>query len=81
MRDLPDALTYNRKIWTVLATSATEPDNPLPPAVKTNIAQLAAVIFARTMAALAEPEPGKLALLVRINRDIAAGLRMSPRPA
>lgn len=79
--DLPAALTYNRKIWTVISTSATEPDNPLPPALKQNIAQLAAAIFQRTMAVLADPEPGKLAMLVRINRDIAAGLRMTPRPA
>lgn len=73
--DLGEALSYNRRIWTVLATSATEPDNPLPPAIKTNVAQLAAVIFQRTLSILTEPAPEKLALLVRINRDVASGLR------
>ena len=76
--ELGVALTYNRKIWTVLATSATEPENPLPGAIKTNIAQLAAVIFQRTLAVMAEPAPEKLALLVRINREVASGLRGHP---
>ncbi|WP_375459171.1 flagellar biosynthesis regulator FlaF [uncultured Enterovirga sp.] len=76
--ELGTALTYNRKIWTILATSATEPDNPLPAQIKANIAQLAAVIFQRTLAILMEPAPEKLALLVRINREVASGLRTQP---
>ena len=79
--ELSTALAYNRRIWTILATSATEPDNPLPAAIKTNVAQLAAVIFQRTMAILIEPAPEKLALLVRINRDVASGLRSQPAAA
>lgn len=74
-RELGEALTFNRKIWTILAASAIDPENPLPPAIKANVAQLAAVIFQRTIAVLMEPAPEKLALLIRINRDIAAGLR------
>ena len=79
--DLLDALTYNRKIWTVLATAATEPDNPLPQQIKTNIAQLAAFIFQRTIATQIEPAPEKLSALIKINRDIAAGLRGRPATA
>ncbi len=80
-RDLMDALTYNRKVWTVLATAATEPDNPLPDAIKTNIAQLAAFIFQRTIAIQIEPAPEKLASLIQINRNIASGLRGRPAAA
>lgn len=76
--DLGDALTYNRRLWTVLSTSITAPENPLPEPIKQNIAQLAVVIFQRTLAVTFEPAPEKLGLLVRINRDIAAGLRSSP---
>lgn len=76
--DLGPALTYNRKLWTILSTSATDTDNPLPDPIKQNIAQLAVVIFQRTLAVTLEPAPEKLALLVRINRDIAAGLRAAP---
>ena len=73
--ELSPALTYNGRIWSILATSATEPSNPLPKAVKQSIAQLAVVIFQRTFDISEEPGPEKLGLLVRINRDIAAGLR------
>lgn len=80
-QDLGDALMYNRKIWTVLATSATEPTNPLPSDIKRNIAQLAAIIFTRTIAILADPAPEKLTLLIQINGNIAAGLRARPLAA
>lgn len=71
------ALTYNRRIWTILSTSATEPTNPLPDGIKVAIASLAGFIFQRTISVMAEPAPEKLAALIRINRDIAAGLRGS----
>ena len=73
--DLPDALTYNRRLWTVLVSSVTRPENPLPDALKQNLGGLGLFIFNQTMAIHAEPEPEKLAVLVNINREIAAGLR------
>ena len=74
---LEPALTFNRRIWTILSTSATSVDNPLPETIKLSIAQLAGFIFNRTVSVLAEPAPEKLAALVRINREIAMGLRAS----
>ncbi len=79
--DLDDALTYNRKLWTVLVTSATDADNPLPQAVKNNIANLALFVFNRTLAIASAPAPDKLAVLVNINREVAAGLRGHAQPA
>ena len=79
--ELDDALTFNRKLWTVLATSATEAENPLPGAIKQNIANLAVFVFNRTVSIMAEPQPEKLDVLIRINREIAAGLRAQPQPA
>jgi flagellar protein FlaF len=73
--ELKPALTYNGRIWSILATSATEPTNPLPPAIKQSIAQLAVVIFQRIFDVSEDPSADKLNLLVRINRDVAAGLR------
>lgn len=79
--ELDQALSLNRKVWTILAAAVAEPDNPLPGAIKQNIAQLAAVVFQRTIAVMVEPAPEKLALLIRINRELATGLRASPKPA
>lgn len=71
---LPHALNYNRKLWAILATSATKPENPLPLDIKNNIANLGIFIFQRTIEIEAEPVPEKLSILVSINRNIAAGL-------
>jgi flagellar protein FlaF len=73
--ELDDALTFNRKLWTVLVTSATDAESPLPPAVKNGIANLALFVFNRTLTIASEPTPDKLAVLVNINREVAAGLR------
>ena len=74
-RELFEALTYNRKLWTILVSSATEADNPLPTAIKQNVANLAIFIFNHTLAVITQPAPERLAILIDINREIAAGLR------
>jgi flagellar protein FlaF len=79
--DLDEALTYNRKLWTIFVTSVTSPDNQLPPDVRQGIADLGMFVFKRTVATLAEPSAGKLAALVNINRQIASGLRAIPKMA
>ena len=79
--DLDEALTYNRKLWTILVTSATDAENPLPQQVKNNIANLALFVFNRTLAIAGEPAPDKLAVLVNINREVAAGLRSQAQAA
>lgn len=72
--ELAKALTYNRKLWTILSTSATSADNPLPQEIKNNVASLGLFIMKRTMEIEVEPKPEKLSILVTINRNLAAGL-------
>ncbi len=79
--ELDEALTFNRKLWTILVTSVTDAENPLPQAIKNNIANLAMFVFERTITIMMEPGPEKLGALVTINREIAAGLRAKPQPA
>ncbi|PKP76169.1 MAG: flagellar protein FlaF [Alphaproteobacteria bacterium HGW-Alphaproteobacteria-3] len=74
MDTLHDALTYNRRIWTVFASSAAEKEHPLPREIKQNIANLAVFIFKRTAEIEASREPELLDTLIMINREIAAGL-------
>lgn len=76
--ELDEAVTYNRKLWTILATSATRPENPLPQDVKSNVANLAVFIFSHSMRILSDPQPEKLTTLISINANVAAGLRGSP---
>ena len=73
--ELPAALDYNNKLWTILVTSATSPDNPLPLEVKQNVGNIGIFVLAQTMAMGANPVAEKLDSLIRINRELAAGLR------
>ena len=73
--DLRGALTYNRRLWTIFATSATADENPLPDTIKQNIANLGLFIFKQSMTIEADPQPEMLTSLISINREIAAGLR------
>ena len=79
--ELDDALTYNRRLWTILASSATEAENPLPREIKQNIANLAVFIFKRTVDVMIDKKPEQLSALININRQIAAGLRERPAAA
>lgn len=74
---LGDALQYNQRIWTIFQTEMLEETNPLPPEIKRNILKLSQLVDRRTMDTLTEPEPEKLDLLIRINENVAAGLRGS----
>jgi flagellar protein FlaF len=73
--ELDEALTYNRKLWTVLVSSVTRPENPLPTPIKQNVVNLGLFIFNHTLSLMASPAPERIAILVSINRELAAGLR------
>ena len=72
---LDEALTYNRKLWTVFVASVTRSENPLPRALKENVANLGIFIFNHTLKIQARPGPEKLGILISINRNLAEGLR------
>jgi flagellar protein FlaF len=73
--ELEGALNFNRKIWTVLATSVVKTENPLPDPIKRNIANLAVFILSHTVTLMARPTPESLNVFISINQNIAAGLR------
>lgn len=75
--DLDAALLFNRKLWSILVTSATSPENPLPTGLRQNVANLALFVFRQTFTVLADPKPEHLGSLININRELAAGLRTS----
>jgi flagellar protein FlaF len=73
--DLDDALTYNRRLWTIFLDAVTSADNPLPVEIRENVANLGVFIMKHTLAVMANPRREALASLVNINRQLAAGLR------
>ena len=72
---LREALTYNRKLWSILVTSIGREENTLPIEIKNNIGSLGVFIFRQTLDLEAKPAPEKLKALISINRELAAGLR------
>lgn len=75
--DLGAALMFNRKLWTVFLTAVTAEDCPHDLQLRQNVANLGIFIMNETREMLAEPVPNKLDSIIRINRNLAAGLRGS----
>lgn len=74
---LDEALKYNQRIWTLFQIEVSKKENPLPIQIKHNILALSRFIDQRIFDAMAFPEAGKLDIIIKINNNIAAGLRGS----
>lgn len=71
---LDEALLYNRKLWSVFLSEMTDSNNPMPKAVRQNVANIGLFVMNHTVAVMNDPHPDKLGSLININREIAAGL-------
>ena len=78
---LEPALAYNRTLWTILSTAATEHDSQLPADLKRNIALITIFIFNRSLDIQIDPKAEDLDALIDINRSIAQGLSVQPAEA
>lgn len=76
--DLHNALRYNRRLWVILVSAVTSPNNPLPVETRQNVANLGLFVFNETVELTARRDRAKLESLVDINRQIAAGLLGQP---
>ena len=74
IHDLNDALRYNRLLWTIFISTVTKSENPLPQAIRQNVANLGIFVIKHSIAILTEPKPEKISTLIEINRNLAAGL-------
>lgn len=75
--ELNAALKYNQKIWSIFQSELVKKDNPLPTALKRNLLELAGFIDKRIFETMSFPAPEKLDIIIKINQNIAAGLRGS----
>lgn len=76
--DRHNALRYNRRLWVILFSAVTSPDNPLPVETRQNVANLGLFVFNETVELTAKPDRAKLETLIDINRQVAAGLLGRP---
>jgi flagellar biosynthesis activator protein FlaF len=73
-----DALKFNQRVWSILQGELAKDDNPLPVKLKGDLLTLSLFVDKRTFEVMAFPSPEKLDMLIRINLNIAAGLRGNP---
>jgi len=76
--ELDAALNFNQKVWTILASAATDPANPLPDEIRLGISRLSVYVFRTIIDAMIAPSREKIESLVSLNNHIAAGLQGDP---
>ncbi len=67
-----DAIDWNRRLWTALASDCASPENVLPPAVRAQIISLSIWVGKHSSAVMRREE--EIGPLVDINRIIMQGL-------
>lgn len=75
---LEEAVRYNQKVWSFFQSELSMPDNPLPKNLREDILNLSLFVDKRLFEVLAYPEQKKLDIVISINMNLAAGLRMKP---
>lgn len=74
---LDNALRYNQRLWSIFQVEMSKADNPLPGNIKKNIILLSRFIDRRIFETMAFPSSEKLDIIIKINKNLAAGLRGS----
>jgi len=72
------AVRLNWQLWTIIQSELLAPDCPVPTEIRENVLSLSNFIDKHTINFIADPEPGKLEILVSINRELAGGLYETP---
>lgn len=70
-----EAALFNRKLWTVFLSAVTRKENPLDPATKANLRNIALFVLGRCSKIEVDPKADLLPSLISINRNLAEGLR------
>jgi len=68
-----DALDWNRRVWSVLGTACSDPDNGLPDALRASIISLSIWVAKHTSEVIRRKE--EIEPLIEVNRMIMQGLR------
>lgn len=72
---LDEALRFNQRLWGLFQVEVSSPENPLPPELKANLVALSMYVDKRIFETMAYPAADKLDILIKINQNIAAGLK------
>jgi len=70
-----ECLKFNQRVWTVLQGELEKKDNPLPTQLRRDLLSLSLFVDKRTFEVMAYPSSEKMDMLIKINLNLAAGLR------
>ena len=73
-KNMPHALLFNRRLWSIFMSAVETNDNPQPMEIRQNIANIGVFVMKQTVDMQLNPDPAKLQSLIDINRNLAAGL-------
>lgn len=73
---LDEAVHYNQKVWSFFQSELSDPAHSMPRELRQDILNLSLFIDKRLFEVLAFPQSGKLDIIIDINLNIAAGLRV-----
>ncbi|HAT87466.1 flagellar biosynthesis regulator FlaF [Cohaesibacter gelatinilyticus] len=76
--ELDEALTFNRKLWTIFVGELLDENHGMPKAVRENLVNLGIFTFNHTLEIMTDPENKSVDSLININKNIAEGLRSTP---
>jgi flagellar protein FlaF len=69
-----DAVRLNWRLWTIIQAEQSAPECMTERSVREGLLNLSNFVDRRSVELLAQPDSGKLDVLISINRNIAAGL-------
>ena len=78
---LEEALKFNQKVWSIFQSELTNADHSMPVELRQNLLRLGGFIDRRIFETMANPSPEKLDMIIKINCNLAAGLRGSTAPS
>ena len=76
--EMLEAVRVNWRLWTIIQAELLDPECQLADELRSNVLSLAQFIDKHTIDVIAEPKPGKLDVLIAINRELAGGLFTAP---
>nr|WP_321456387.1 flagellar biosynthesis regulator FlaF [uncultured Cohaesibacter sp.] len=72
---LEEALTFNRKIWTLFVGELMNENHEMPKDLRQNLVNLGIFTFNHTIQIMSDPSKATVDSLININKNIAEGLR------
>lgn len=79
-RDLDEALRFNQRVWDIFNADWQNPQSPLPREIRQDLLSLSVFVRKTSLDIMAQPETGKLDILIQINENLARGLRSQVEP-